>query len=134
MAEQIDDLQRRTAIAELDRQWEMEREQYYVADKDGHRHLPTEGGSIVGGIVITVFGVIWTAVTCGFTGAAASHGGPGFLVGLFPLFGIVFIAAGIWNALNSYNKADAYQKAEARYRREREELRREVESRPEEST
>jgi LSD1 subclass zinc finger protein len=122
MAEQLDDLQRRTAIADLDRQWEMEREQYYVADKHGHRHLPTEGSSIVGGIVITVFGVIWTSLACGIGGAIGNHGGPGIVGLLFPLFGIAFVAFGIWNAFNSFNKAEAYKKAEARYRRQREEL------------
>lgn len=122
MAEQIDDLQRRAAIAELDRQWELDREQYYVTDKDGDRHLPTEGSSIVGGIVITVFGAIWTAIACGIGGAVGSHGGPGIIGMIFPLFGIAFVAFGIWNAFNSYNKADAYKKAEARYRREREDL------------
>ncbi len=122
MADQIDDLQRRSAIAELDRQWELEREQFYVTGKHGHRHLPTEGGSIVGGIVITVFGAIWTAITCGMAGMAANHSGPGMLVGIFPLFGVAFIAFGIWNAFSSYNKADAYKKAEANYRRQRQDL------------
>jgi hypothetical protein len=114
MADQLDDLQRRSEIAELDRLWELDREQYYVADKDGHRHLPTEGGSIVGGIVIVVIGSIWTVIAMQFNG-------------LFALFGIAFVVFGVWNAINSHGKADAYKKAEARYRRRRESLTRETE-------
>ena len=89
MAEQINDLQRRSEIAELDRQWELEREQFYVTDKHGHRGLPSKGGSVVSGVVLTVFGVIWTVF-------AANMGG-----GLFALFGVVFVAFGLWTAFPS---------------------------------
>ncbi|MBA3315036.1 MAG: hypothetical protein H0T47_17325 [Planctomycetaceae bacterium] len=124
MAVQLEDLQRRSEVADLDRQWDADRERFYVTGKHGHRHLPTEGGSIVGGIVITIFGVIWTMIACGIGGAAFGNApGPFGLIGaIFPLFGIAFIAFGLWNAFQSYNKASEYEKAQARYRRRREEL------------
>lgn len=63
-------------------------------------------------------------IACGIGGAALGNAsGPfGFIGAIFPLFGLAFIAFGIWNAINSYNKADVYKKAEAQYHRERREL------------
>jgi len=113
MAEQIDDLQRRSQVAELDRQWDLDREQFYVTDKHGHRDLPTKSGSVVSGVILTVFGVIWTVF-------AANLGG-----GLFALFGVFFVAFGLWTAFRHYDKATAFERAEASYRRRREELTRE---------
>jgi len=123
MAEQLDDLHRRTAVAELDREWEAERESYYVTGKNGVRHLPTRGGSAFGGVVAVVFGAIWTAVTCGIGGAAQDAPGPfGLIAVLFPLAGLALIGFGLFAAIDGFNKAGAYERAEAEYRRRREEL------------
>lgn len=130
MAEQLDDLHRKTGLAELDREWEIEREQYYITGKHGHRHLPTTTGSVAGGVMITVFGVIWTVIACGMGGFAFQNApGPfGLIGGIFPLFGVVFVAFGIWNAIHGYQKAQQYEQAEGRYRRKRLELLREEEA------
>ena len=64
-------------------------------------------GSIVGGIAVTVFGVIWT----GFAGA---HGG-----GAFALFGVVFVVFGIVQSLIAFGKAAEFQRAEKRYHQKR---------------
>ncbi len=125
MAVQLDDLQRQSDVANLDREWELKRDEFFVTGKHGLRHLPTAGGSIVGGLVITVFGIIWTIIACGIGGAMGQHGGPFTLFGLvFPLFGVAFVGFGLWNAYHHYSKASEYEKAQEKYHRERAELKR----------
>lgn len=53
-------------------------------------------GSAIGGIVAAVFGVFWTI-------SAASMGAPG----IFVLFGIVFVLAGIAGAIYNFHNATA---------------------------
>jgi hypothetical protein len=124
MAEQLDDLHRRSAVADLDRRWEAERERFYVSGKHGERHLPMPGASIICGVMITVFGTIWTAIACAMGGFMAGNApGPFDVIGmLFPLFGVAFGAFGIAISVWSYRKAGEYEQAEAAYRRERERL------------
>ena len=83
-----------------------------VSNKHGHRSVPTKGGSLFGGIVITAFGAFWTMM-------AANAFGIG---GIFPLFGVIFIIAGIATSINAYSKAERYSSAERRYRRRRQDL------------
>lgn len=123
MAEQLDELHRRAALADLDRAWEAELDKYYVAGKDGHRYLPTRGGSVVMGIAIAVVGMVWTAVACGVAGEF--HDGPGpfdLITALFPFIGLLIGGIGLWQAVVGYNNAEVYERAEAEYRRRREEL------------
>ena len=121
MAEQLDVLQRKTALAELDRQWESQREAYYITDKDGERSLPSTSGSIAGGVIVSVFGALWVAVACGIGGAIDQvAGGPiGMIGSVFPLFGLAFVALGLWTAFHGYQKAQDYEQAHANYLHER---------------
>jgi LSD1 subclass zinc finger protein len=109
--EEVKQLSAQQAIADLDRQWQIERENFYVKGENGSRHLPSEGGAVVGGVIAAVFGVFWTFMTI-------SMGAPGF----FPLFGILFIGMGIFGAIHTSQKAGDYKAAESRYRRERSRL------------
>ena len=95
-------------LARLDREWDMEREQYMSTTKYGKRYVPTEGGSIGGAVFTVVFGGIWTTF-------AASIGAPGF----FLLFGILFMALGVGAGISSFPKADAYRQAHERYQQRR---------------
>ncbi len=47
------------ALAQLDREWMMEREGHMVRDKQGGLQEPNAGAGIVGGVIAVVFGVIW---------------------------------------------------------------------------
>ena len=104
----LQQIQRQNELDRLDREWEMEREQYLIADKYGARHVPTEGGSLVGAIVIGGFGLFWTIT-------AASMGAPVF----FPIFGILFIILGVGASLRGYGKAGEYRQAHQRYEQRR---------------
>ena len=112
LQEEVKQLSAQQAIADLDRQWQIEREGFYINGENGSRHLPSEGASVVGGIIAVGFGIFWTMGTL-------SAGAPGF----FPLFGLLFIGFGIFGAIHGHQKAGDYKAAEARYRRERSRLR-----------
>ena len=109
-----------TEIAELDREWELERENYQVVGKYGRRYTPSKSGSFVGGIVVTGFGLFWTVMTFTITGSTRL-GGFG-LSRLFPLFGIVFIVLGVGSCIRGYGKAQQYEEAQERYRQRRRDL------------
>jgi LSD1 subclass zinc finger protein len=110
LTEQVADIRRQNEVAQLDRDWQLERENFMVSDKHGHRSIPTETSSAIGGVVVVVFGLIWTS-------AAASIGG-----GFIAMFGIVFIAFGVFVSLAGFQKAKGYRQAERRYRTRRHEL------------
>ena len=106
----------------MDREWELERENYMVSGKDGQRGVPTRGEAIGGGVMITVFGIFWTAMAATMLSSAPSGGAFGIAKIAFPLFGVLFIFVGIASSMSAYGKAVRYQSAEDRYRRRRNEL------------
>jgi hypothetical protein len=93
-------------IARIDREWEQEREGYYIRGKHGHRHLPSKAGSVAMAIVVTGFGVFWTAM-------ASRAGAP------FALFGIIFIGAAIASGVWGFTKATQYEAGRRAYEQRR---------------
>ncbi len=108
IAEDVAELKYRQEIEDIDREWDRQRESFMVTTKHGHRRVPSTAGSVIGGIVIVVFGIFWTA-------AASQAGAPG----IFPLFGVLFILFGIATSVFSFTKAEGYSAAERKYRRRR---------------
>lgn len=117
LRDQITRLNRQQKISDLDRQWELRREDFMVTGENGHRSLPTEDTALFGGVVVVVFGIFWMVMACGIT-----SGSPFKAAGVFPLFGLIFIAAGVFGAVNASVKAKEYKKAELKYWKERREL------------
>ena len=118
LSEQVNNLSGLSELAALDREWELERENYMVTSKHGGKHIPSEAGSIGGGVVITLFGCFWTVMALIVTSFIP------IINVVFPLFGIVFVIAGIASSMSSYNKAGDYRRAQELYRRRREEIQR----------
>jgi len=118
MAEDLDVIRLQNELEQLDREWFIGREQHMDRNKQGHLHVPTTRDALLGGIMIVVFGVIWTAM-------ATSMGAPFF----FPLFGLLFIGGGLYTAINSFSKAAAYRQAESRYRARRADLLKQLQER-----
>jgi Short C-terminal domain len=104
----LEEIKLQNEVARLDREWELERERYMVSGRYGRREVPTRGASAIGGFLIVGFGILWTAF-------AATMGAPIF----FPLFGIIFILAGVGMSIYSYTKAGEYEQAYQAYRRRR---------------
>jgi len=113
MQEQLGEIKQQNAVAQLDREWMMEREQYMITGRYGRRHLPTQGMSLIGGIVIVAFGLLWTAF------AATITQGFGPVGTCFPLFGVVFVLAGLAMSIYSYAVAGRYRQAYHQYQRRR---------------
>jgi hypothetical protein len=107
----VQEIKRQNAVEQLDREWEFRRQTFLVRRKDGSTHIPTTAGGIIGAFIAIVAGVAWMI----FTG---SMGAPAF----FPLFGLIFIAAGVFGAISSMTKASGYEQAEAQYRLRRNQL------------
>jgi hypothetical protein len=104
----LEEIRHQNEVAQLDREWAMERDRYMMTGRYGYRYLPTPGMSVLGGVVIVGFGIIWTAM-------AAGIGAPIF----FPLFGVLFILLGIGVSVISFMKATQYEQARQRYQRRR---------------
>lgn len=122
LSDQVTNLAGYTELASLDREWQLEQENYMVTGKHGVKYIPSEAGSIGGGVAITLFGLIWTVMASTTTSMAPSIGPLAVAKVVFPLFGVVFIAAGIMFSILSYNKAGEYRRAQQRYRRRRAEI------------
>lgn len=104
--------QRHAELQNLDREWELERENYMVTGRYGRRYIPERGFSLGGGIFLSVIGIAWT-------GFAMSMPHVPFF---FPLFGVMFVLLGIGMSIHTYRKAEEYEHAQQRYRRKRAEL------------
>lgn len=103
-------------LAALDREWDLERENYMVKDQHGARYIPTKVGSLSKGLATTVFGCFWTMFAL-----ALSYGQPGLGL-VFPGVGVVFVVASVVISVSRYNKAEAFQRAQQRYNALRREL------------
>ncbi|EMI15535.1 putative membrane protein [Rhodopirellula maiorica SM1] len=119
LSEQVSRLTANQEIADLDRRWEMQRNEFMITGKNGRTHLPTEGTAMVGGIVAVVFGGFWTVMAFAITSRS-----PFGMAKIFPLFGLVFIAVGIFSAIHASSKASEYKQAKRRYEAERTRLKR----------
>ena len=108
MESHLEEIKHQNDVAQLDREWAIERDRYMVAGRYGYRYLPTKGMSLLGGIVIVGFGIFWTMF-------AAGMGAPIF----FPLFGVFFILMGIGVSVNAFIKATQYEQARQHYQRRR---------------
>ncbi len=119
LGEQLAEVRYQNELERIDREWEMEKEQYTVAGQNGRREVPTAGAGIAAGVVIGVFGAFWTAMAVAITSGAPNVGPFALAKVFFPLFGVVFTAGGIWMGVHVYRKADAYNKAYAAYQQRR---------------
>lgn len=117
MAGELKVIRLQNDLEQLDREWQVERSKYLVTNKRGVVSEPSSIGAVVGGVLVVVFGVIWTA-------GAASMGAPGF----FPLFGVVFVCMALFGIISSLNKAGALKSGESDYQFKRGRLLAEIEN------
>ncbi len=108
LAEQLAQIEYQNELAQIDRNWERDRQSYLVTDKHGQRHEPSEMGAIIGSTVIAGAGLSYTI-------AASSMQDPGAHVLSGLLIGVVGLIVGIV----SYNRAKDFRRAHRRYRRRR---------------
>jgi hypothetical protein len=109
MMQKLAELERQNRLAQIDREWEVERERYLATTKDGRKQEPSEIGAVIAGIIAVCFGIFWTSSLLPFA--------PVF----FRLFGVIFIVAGIGIAVYGYQEAKDYRAAQRRYQRRKSE-------------
>ena len=111
LADQLDDIRHQNELAQIDRNWEIERQQYLVASRYGHRQVPTSGMGLGSAIVGGVFGAIWTVGAVSITISAPDFGPFAVAKFAFPLFGIVFTLTAIGWGVRCYLRAQQYEAA-----------------------
>lgn len=103
----LDVIRLQNDLERLDREWMMERERYMVSDKDGARHVPSRGRSLVGAAVSIIVGIGAVTMASQF-----QNGWMGVIT--------VFVALGvIASAMFDILKTEKYEAAQARYERRR---------------
>ncbi|MEM1085538.1 MAG: hypothetical protein AAGI48_15615 [Verrucomicrobiota bacterium] len=117
MAEDLKVIRLQNELEKLDREWAQEKQRFMVSGKDGEKSLPSTAGSMIGGVIAIVFGVFWMGTT-------SSMGAPG----IFPLFGLVFIAFAIFGMVSGGSKASGYRNAKSRMDSKRGDLLRRLEA------
>lgn len=113
----LEEIKQQNEIAQLDREWAIERENYMITGRYGSRHVPTKSGSVIGGLVIVGFGTFWTIMA-----ATMTQGGPWPVAGLFPLFGVMFVLGGAAMSIRGFVQAGKYADAYQRYQVRRQDL------------
>lgn len=98
-------------LERIDREWAMERESLLVRGKEGQVHEPSGSSSLVGAFVAIMVGTGWMIFT-------SRMGAPA----IFPLFGLVFIIAGVAGAFSGHSRANRFNAARSRHETARQEL------------
>lgn len=119
LSEQLAEFRHETELARLAREWEIERQQYLIANRYGLRHVPTAGMGIGTAVVGGVFGAIWLAMAVSITSGAPDFGPFAIARLVFPLFGVVFIMAAVGRGIYCYSRAQKYDEAFRTYQTRR---------------
>jgi hypothetical protein len=121
LADQLTEVKYQNKLAQIDREWQIERQQYLIRSRYGIAQVPTAGMGIGTALIGGAFGVFWTMLALSIAGAAP-HPTSDFssLIRIFfPLFGIVFTVAAIGGGIYACIKAQKYQEAFAAYQERR---------------
>ena len=98
-------------LAQLDRDWDQRSASLMVHGKDGSASVPGKISSVLMGVVMSGFGLFWTA-------AVGRSGAPAPMAGFGVLFIVLAIAMSIW----TYSKAHMYETLQNDYDRNRSQL------------
>lgn len=114
---QLEEIKLQNQIAQLDREWELERENYLVAGRNGYQSIPEKSSCVIGGVFIVAFGIFWTVTSAYSTGFGRDGA-----IGLFPWLGVFFSIFGGGLSIHAFLKASRYEKARQGYQRKRREM------------
>ena len=112
----VDRLDRRAALADLDREWDRTRGELMVRGKHGRTSAPSKWGAVA----FAAFAVAWAASASFIMSDAPA---PAVIRVGFPLVGLI---GGLAAAVSVYRKSAKWEAAEADYRRRRAELERDA--------
>jgi hypothetical protein len=115
MMERLAQIERQNRLAQIDRDWERDRQKYMTTMKSGKQVEPNEVGAVVMGVIAAGIGLFWTIQAFSINSRMPSGMGSGF----FPFFGVLFILFGIGAAIYGISQAKDYKAARRRYMRRR---------------
>ncbi len=122
LSDRLEDLSSQQELEAQDREGSLKLEAFMISGNNAIRHIPTEAGSVGGGIAIALFGGLWTAMAVAITSSAPPIGPFAIAKVAFPLFGIIFIVVGVIRSVAGFAKAGEYRRAEQQYQERREKL------------
>ena len=122
MEKDIRKLTTQNEIAQLDREWALERESYLLTGRYGSRYIPRKSRSVWGGILLVTFGILWTVGAFAMTGAVRGFFFDSWLFRVFPWFGVLVTLFASGFSIYSFNKARQYETAQQTYQHRRREL------------
>jgi hypothetical protein len=116
----LESLRIKTALNQLDMEWQYAQENYKVTGRYGVRFIPTKLSAIIYGLLPTIGGILLVYVGLSPT----SNLDPNSPMRSFaPVAGIALSLFSLWNARTHYLTAQAYEKARAAYNSERARIR-----------
>jgi hypothetical protein len=118
LIDQLEDIRYKNELAQIDREWDIESEQYFVYGQHG-RKLPPSTTLAAASFALSVFGIFWTIMALSITSNAPDAGPFALAKVIFPLFGIVFTVGSVAYGIHILSKAQKYQKALADYKARR---------------
>ncbi|HVK12286.1 MAG TPA: SHOCT domain-containing protein [Gemmataceae bacterium] len=110
------DIRHQNELARIDREWEIEREQYLINGRYGRRHVPTVGMGVATAALGGGFGIFWTVMAVSITSGAPDVGAFSTAKVFFPLFGVLFIAIAVGWGVYCVVRAQKYEAANRAYR------------------
>ena len=143
IADDVEILKLQAELDRLDREWTSGRERYMLTNQEGVMSVPNRSAAVIGMIISTVGGLAFTTISSTVMGGGPGLGmdGPfvdidgvqyevdhGFLghdpfpSNIFPMFGLAFVAFGLFIGFYALKKADKYEQAQRAYEEKRREL------------
>lgn len=116
-ADRLEEIETQIEVAQLDREWELERENYLVEGEYRQQYVPSKVSSVFAGLLAIGFGIFWTVMTASMT----RFDGAGDF-GIVTLFGVLFILLGAGWSIRAFVKASQHEEAQERYQRRRREI------------
>jgi hypothetical protein len=116
LSDQLAEVRHQNELTRIDREWEIERQQYLVRGQYDRRDVPTAGMGIMTAVVGGSFGLIWLVMALTMMSEAPF---PTILRIGFPLFGVFFIVVAISSGMTSYSRAEKYDAAFQAYKSRR---------------
>jgi hypothetical protein len=116
----LESLRIKTALNQLDMEWQYAQENYKVTGRYGVRFIPTKLSAIILGSLPTIGGILIVYVGLSPT---SNLDPDSFLRAFAPIAGIALSLFSLWKARAHYLIAQAYEKARAAYNSERARIR-----------
>ncbi len=118
LADQLAEIKHNNELVKIDKDWEIEREQYLLYGRYGKK-LPPSTALATQYFFGSAFGIFWTIMAVSITGNAPNEGPFAIAKIGFPLFGIIFTIGLVAYGIHIHSRAKQYEKALANYKTRR---------------